>query len=61
MSSAKLESNIYYPFIINTKGKIESDTSGKLLRGIRPVINIIKTAKVIGDGTVDNPYQIIEN
>ena len=61
MSSAKLDGNTYYPFIINTKGKIESSTAGTLLRGIRPVINIIKTARVTGDGTSENPYQIIEN
>ena len=61
MSSAKYTSDIYYPFIITTNGAIDYNTSGKLLRGIRPVINIIKTARVTGDGTVDNPYQLLEN
>ena len=61
MSSARLVNNTYYPFIITTDGKIDYNTSGKLLRGIRPVINIIKTAKVYGDGTIENPYHILEN
>lgn len=61
MSSAKYSDNIYYPFIVTTNGAIDYNTSGELLRGIRPVINIIKTAKVTGDGTVENPYQILEN
>ena len=61
MSSAKYANNVYYPFIVTTNGAIDYNTSGELLRGIRPVINIIKTARVTGDGTQDNPYQILEN
>ena len=61
MSSAKYANNVYYPFIVTTNGAIDYNTSGELLRGIRPVINIIKTARVTGDGTEDNPYQILEN
>lgn len=60
MSSAKYTNNVYYPFIVTTNGTIDYTTSGELLRGIRPVINIIKTARVTGDGTEDNPYQILE-
>ena len=60
MSSARYTDNIYYPFMVTTDGAIDYDTSGELLRGIRPVINIIKTAHVIGDGTVENPYKILE-
>lgn len=61
MSSARYVNNVYYPFIVTTNGAIDYNTSGELLRGIRPVINIIKTARVTGDGTPDNPYQILEN
>lgn len=61
MTSAKNENNNYYPFIVDTNGALASDTSGDLLRGVRPVINIIKTAKVSGNGTIDEPYQIIMN
>lgn len=61
MSSAKYANNVYYPFIVTTNGAIDYNTSGELLRGIRPVINIIKTARVTGDGTQDSPYQILEN
>lgn len=60
MSSAKYTNNVYYPFIVTTNGAIDYTTSGELLRGIRPVINIIKNARVTGDGTEDNPYQILE-
>ena len=59
MSSAKMSNNLYYPFIINTNGAITYETNGTLLRGIRPVINIIKTAKVEGLGTAEEPYKII--
>lgn len=61
MSSARYVDDVYYPFIVTTNGAIDYNTSGELLRGIRPVINIIKTARVTGDGTQDNPYQILEN
>lgn len=58
MTSAKINGDVYYPFIVNVNGALESSTPGNLLRGIRPVINIIKTAKVTGTGTNDNPYKI---
>lgn len=61
MTSAKNESSTYYPFIVNTNGALSDSVSGDLLRGVRPVINIIKTAKVTGTGTTDDPYQIIMN
>lgn len=61
MTSAKNENGLYYPFIVNTDGTLIDNISGTLLRGVRPVINIIKTAKVTGSGTTDDPYQIIMN
>ena len=59
MTSAKINGDVYYPFIVNVNGALESSTPGNLLRGIRPVINIIKTAKVTGTGTNDDPYKIV--
>lgn len=49
----------YSPFAVDTNGAITTDVSGSLLRGVRPVINIVKTAHVTGTGTKDDPYQII--
>ncbi len=61
MTSAKNENGLYYPFAVNADGALIDNISGTLLRGVRPVINIIKTAKVTGNGTVADPYQIIIN
>ena len=54
-------SDTYRPFVVDTNGALLTEVSGSLLRGIRPVINIIKTARVTGTGTIDDPYQIIIN
>lgn len=61
MSGAKFNKNVYYPFILTSKGSIVYNVEGKLLRGVRPVINIIKTAKVTGNGTIEEPYKIMTN
>lgn len=58
MTSAKNSGNVYYPFMVNTNGALITNTGSTLLRGVRPVINIVKNAKVSGDGTTDNPYNI---
>ena len=61
MSSSKLVNGVYYPFALSKKGQILSDVSGSFLRSVRPVITIIKTALVEGDGTSENPYKLITN
>ena len=61
MSSASSRYGNYYPFVVDTDGSISSNVNGNLLRGVRPVINIIKTAKVSGNGTNEEPYEIIMN
>lgn len=61
MSSSKLSNGIYYPFALSKNGKVLSDVSGSFLRSVRPVITIIKTALVEGDGTSANPYKLISN
>ena len=61
MSSSKLSNGIYYPFALSKNGKVLSDVSGSFLRSVRPVITIIKTALVEGDGTSANPYKLINN
>ena len=60
MTSSQIKSSVYYPFIIAANGSIQHNVAGNLLRGVRPVINIIRNAKVSGNGTVDNPYRIME-
>ena len=58
MTSAKKSSSNYYPFIVDEDGGLKTDTNGTLLRGVRPVINIIKNTKVLGTGTVEDPYTL---
>jgi len=60
-SLAKADNTNFYPFSVNINGKIVSDTSGTLYRNIRPTINIIRKTMVTGDGTKDNPYELILN
>ena len=60
MTGARNINNLYYPFMVDINGALINNTAGNLYRGVRPVINIIKTAKVDGKGTIDNPYKIIE-
>lgn len=59
MTGASINNGIYYPFMVTSSGAIDSSLSGNLLRGIRPVINIIRNVKVDGSGTIDDPYKII--
>ena len=61
MTSARDVNGIYYPFIVDDNGSLDYNVNGTLLRGVRPVINIIKTAKVTGSGTIDDPYAIVMN
>lgn len=59
MTAAKGSGKVFYPFTVDTNGAMVSNVSGDLLRGVRPVINIIKNSKVDGNGTIDNPYTLI--
>lgn len=61
LTFAKVSGDTYYPFLVNQFGSLVSDVSSKLLRGIRPVINITNTAKASGTGTLDDPYIISKN
>ena len=61
MTGAEYRNNTYYPFLVGTDGGIITNTAGNLLRGIRPVINIIKNAKITGNGSSEEPYKIIAN
>lgn len=59
MTGSLYKNGEYYPFLLSESGSLTFDVSGKLLRGIRPVINIIKNAKVTGVGTNEEPYELI--
>lgn len=59
MSGASIKDDIYYPFMVTSSGAIDYNVSGNLLRGVRPVINIIRNVKVNGTGTSSDPYKII--
>ena len=59
MSGASINNGLYYPFMVTSNGAIDYSVSGNLLRGIRPVINIIRNVKVNGTGTSSDPYKII--
>lgn len=61
MTGAEYKNGTYYPFLVNTDGSIITNTAGNLLRSIRPVINIIKNAKITGNGSSETPYEIITN
>ena len=47
-------------FMISSDGSIKTDINGNLYRNVRPVINLIKNIKMIGSGTIDNPYRLEE-
>ena len=60
MTSAQYKGKLYYPYVVSAKGALVHNVAGNLLRGVRPVINIIKNAKVTGNGTIESPYEIVE-
>ncbi|MDE6285025.1 MAG: hypothetical protein K2M17_04700 [Bacilli bacterium] len=57
MTSAKINT-YYFPFIVKTNGALSDETNGTLIRGVRPVINIIRNVSATGTGTADDPYII---
>ena len=60
MTSAQIEGENYYPFVIKNDGSISSNITGNTSNGVRPVINLSFSLKVEGDGTKDNPYRILK-
>lgn len=59
MTSAKDANKEYYPYIVTTDGALNTESSGRLNRGVRPVINIIKNISVSGSGTYEDPYILV--
>ncbi len=47
-------------FMVNTDGSLETHIVGNLNRGVRPVINLKKNIEMTGDGTINNPWTIVE-
>ncbi|MBQ9833988.1 MAG: hypothetical protein IJO33_02215 [Bacilli bacterium] len=60
MTSAQLDGENYYPFVIKNDGSISNNTNGNNPKGVRPVINLSFSLKIEGDGTKDNPYRILQ-
>ncbi len=59
-SGSFFQNNTAQMFIVTNNGAISSAATNTSL-GLRPVINIDGSIIVSGTGTIDNPYQIIEN
>lgn len=59
-SLATSKNGDFYPIAIDSNGKIVTNISGKLYRGLRPTINLIKKVKSEGKGTKEEPYKIIQ-
>lgn len=51
------DNNITY-FEVTTNGKVISENTGTVYKGVRPVINLIKKTSVVGEGTFTSPYTI---
>lgn len=61
MTGGKLDNGVnYYPFSISSTGNVNVNDIGTSVKRIKPVININKMAKVTGDGTIDDPYELTE-
>lgn len=60
MTSAKINNNGYYPFVVNSNGALSTESLGTESLGIRPVINIIKNVSATGDGSKENPYKLLD-
>ncbi len=50
----------FYPMSVNQNGKLVNNVSGTLYRNVRPTISLARKVIVSGDGTINNPYEIIE-
>ena len=61
MTASSGTENVVKMFAVSSTGSVIEDIDSSLFRGIRPVINLIKNVEVKGDGTINNPYEIITN
>ncbi len=59
MSGAKSTDTTFNTFMVASNGSIQTNITGNLYRGVRPVINLIKNIEMTGDGTINNPYTLI--
>lgn len=58
---AKAKNNDFYPFSVLADGKLDSASSGLFYKGFRPTINLMRKTKMLGEGTIDNPYILDSN
>ena len=59
MTSASFNNGVYSPFSVTGSGALSASDTGVQVKDIRPVLNIIRNAKVMGSGTQEDPYTII--
>lgn len=52
------EENALTFFEVTPNGKVVSENVGTVYKGIRPVINLIKKTRVVGEGTITSPYTL---
>ena len=60
MSGAKGTDSSLNLFMIDSNGKIINNVLGSTYHSVRPVINLIKNVEVKGNGTIEEPYEIVE-
>ena len=58
MSSAKEGVEGIYYYEITKDGGVLSDSTGEKAKYLRPVINLNKDVKMVGTGSIDDPYKI---
>ena len=58
MSSAKEGIEGIYYYEITKDGGVLSDSTGEKAKYLRPVINLNKDVKMVGTGSIDDPYKI---
>ena len=57
-SLSKSGEDSFYPFLVDSSGKLIDNVNGTLYRSLRPVISLNRMTIVTGDGTKDNPYVV---
>jgi len=58
MTPTEKENNKTYFITLNKDGSLEKETAGNLKLFLKPVITLNRKVKVVGEGTLENPYKI---
>lgn len=57
-SLSKSSEDGFYPFLVDSTGKLVDNVNGTLYRSLRPVISLDRTVVVSGVGTSEDPYAV---